>query len=170
MARIPITVSRIARMNHVPLAVLGYALRQAGVLQPLAGLQLPIKTRAHTPADKLIEGLVLILAGGRALDQVNLLLQPNRGLAQAWGQGQFAEQSTVSDTLNALDAAAIGQLQHAFRHITRAWSQACRHDFRRGMLWLDGDLTGLPSSRRAEGASKGFFSGKKIARAGSWPV
>ncbi|HEX9597516.1 MAG TPA: hypothetical protein VF982_11600 [Anaerolineales bacterium] len=168
MARIPITLSRTGSMQHVPLAVLGYALRRAGVLEPLLHVKLPIKTLTHTPAEKLVEAVVLILAGGRATYQADRLLRPNLGLARAWGQAEFAQQSTLADTLDALTAAGVGQVRGAFETITRTWSQACQHDFRTGPLWLDGDLTGLPASRRAVGSEKGYFWGKKTALGGKW--
>lgn len=161
MTRIPITLCQADRSDYVPLAVLGYALRRSGVLAPLEAIQLPIKTITHTPVEKLLEALVLILAGGRATNQVDLLLRPNRGLAQAWGQAQFAHQSTLSDCLDRLNEAGIGQLRQAFNVITRQHSASCQHDFRSGPLVIDGDLTGLPASPRAAGSSKGFFTGKK---------
>jgi len=83
MTRIAVSLTSSSKMSHVPLAALGYALRRTGVLQPLAAMELPIKAIEHTPADKLMEGLVLILAGGRATSQANLLLRPNLGLACA---------------------------------------------------------------------------------------
>lgn len=170
MARIPITLSRTGSMHHVPLAVLGYALRRAGVLKPLLELELPIKALTHRPTEKLVEALVLILAGGRATYQADRLLRPNRDLAHAWGQTEFAQQSTLADTLDALTPAGVGQVRGAFEAITRTWSQACHHDFRRGRLWLDGDLTGLPASRRAVGSEKGYFWGKKTAPGGKSPA
>jgi hypothetical protein len=48
-------------------------MRCAEILQPLAEMELPIKAVEHTPTDKLMEGLVLILAGGHATSQANLL-------------------------------------------------------------------------------------------------
>jgi hypothetical protein len=116
----------------------------------------------------LVEAVVLILAGGRATYQADRLLRPNLGLARAWGQAEFAQQSTLADTLDALTAAGVGQVRGAFETITRTWSQACQHDFRTGPLWLDGDLTGLPASRRAVGSEKGYFWGKKTALGGKW--
>jgi len=53
------------------------------VLDPLRQVTLPIKAIAHSPTDKIIEAIVLILAGGRATNQIDVLLRPNRGLAQA---------------------------------------------------------------------------------------
>jgi hypothetical protein len=165
MSPITVTLTSSSTISHVPLAALGYALRRAQVLAPLIELDLPIKTIDHTPTEKLVTGLVLILAGGRALYQTNWLLRPNTRLACAWGQAEFAEQSTISDTFDALDPESLQGLQTAFATITRNWSQTCRHDFRRGDLTLDGDLTGLPASRHAEGSRKGYFAGKKIAMA-----
>ena len=168
MTRIAISLTSSSQMSHVPLAALGYALRRAEVLQPLEDMELPIKAIEHTPADKLMEGLVLLLAGGRATSQANLLLRPNLSLARAWGQAQFAEQSTLSYTFDALSDGDVEALRTAFGAITQGWSQVCRHDFRRGGLTLDGDLTGLPASRRAAGSQKGYFAGKKIVMAARW--
>ena len=162
MARIPITLSKTVQMDHVPLAVLGYGLRRAGVLAPLEALPLPIKTIRHSPTEKLLEGLVLVLAGARATNQADLLLRPNRGLAHGWGQAQFAQQSTLADTLDRLTTENVEQVRQAFNTITRQHSASCQHDFRTGPLVIDGDLTGLPASPQAEGSTKGFFSGKKI--------
>ncbi len=169
MNSIIVALSSASRMSHVPLAALGYTLRRAGILDPLTTLDFPMKTIAHTPVEKLTTGLVLILAGGRALYQANWLLRPNVPLAWAWGQAAFAEQSTLSDTFDAMEPEGLQALQTAFATITRNWSRTCQHDFRRGDLILDGDLTGLPASRHAAGSHKGYFAGKKIAMAGNWP-
>lgn len=163
MNAITVTLTSSSTVSHVPLAALGYALRRAAVLEPLVELELPQKVLDHTPTEKLVTGWVLMLAGGRALYQSNWLLRPNRALACAWGQSEFAEQSTISDTFDALEDVSLQALQVAFARITQNWSQTCRHDFRRGDLTLDGDLTGLPASRSAEGSRKGYFAGKKIA-------
>jgi hypothetical protein len=151
-------------MTHVPLAALGYALRRAGLLVPLQEISLPIKTVTHSPGDKLIEALVLILAGARGTAQADLILRPNRGLAQAWGQSQFAQQSTLAD---ALDDESLITLRTASECIWQQCSMARHYDFRKGLLWLDDDLTGLPASRHAEGSSKGYFAGEKTALGGT---
>ena len=137
-------------------------------LEPLLQLELPIKTLARTPSEKLVEVLVLILAGGRATYQADRLLRPNRDLTRAWGQTEFAQKSTLADTLDALTPAGVGQVRGVFETITRRWSQTCQHDFRTGPLLLDGDLTGLPASKHAVGSEKGYFWHKKIAPDGKW--
>lgn len=110
MKRIPIELSSKVTMNHVPLAAFGYALGRAGVLSPLDEVALPIKTLDHSPVEKIIEALVLILGGGRATSQADLLLRPNKLLARAWGQEQFAQQATLADTLDAFDEPSIARL------------------------------------------------------------
>lgn len=122
MNPITVTLTASSTLSHAPLAALGYALRRAHVLDPLVNLELPHKVIDHTPAEKLVSGLVLILAGGRAMYQSNWLLRPNTRLACAWGQAEFAEQSTVSDTFDTLDEEGLHELQAAFATITRNWS------------------------------------------------
>lgn len=161
MSQVSITLTDSNRMAHVPLAALGYALQRAHVLDPLRPVTLPIKTIDHSPTDKIIEAVVLILAGGRATSQIDLLLRPNRGLAQAWGQAQFAQQSTFADALDAFATDNLSQLRCAFETITQQQGHAPAHDFRTGRLWLDDDLTGLPASRRAEGSTYGYLAGEK---------
>jgi hypothetical protein len=165
MSKITVGLTQRAPMRHVPLAALGYALRRAQILQPLTEVMVPIKTLVHTVPDKLIESLVLILAGGRATSQIDLVLRPNVALAQAWGQAQFAEQSTVADMFDAMTDTTVGDLQTVFAQLWQTYSATRRHDFRRGDLILDGDLTGLPASKQAEGSQKGYFAGKKTAMA-----
>lgn len=167
MSRITVALTSRATMAHVPLAALGYALRRAGLLTPLQEINLPIKAVTHSPGDKLIEALVLILAGGRATAQADLLLRPNRGLAQAWGQTEFAQQSTLADALDAINDTSLAAVRLAAEALWQQGSVARHHDFRKGMLWLDDDLTGLPASRHAEGSSKGYFAGEKTAPGGN---
>ena len=168
MKRISIELKSKAMTSHVPLAALGYALGRAGVLSPLHEVALPIKALDHSPGEKLIEALVLILAGGRATWRAELLLRSNKSLARGWVQEQFAEQSTLARTLDAFDEVSIASLRAAFEAILRSYGGALSHDYRGGDLWLDGDLTGLLASRRAKGSTKGYFAGKKTVLGANW--
>lgn len=170
MKRITVGLTTRASASHIPLAVFGYALRRAAVLEPLDSVKLPIKTCDYAPADKVLEALVLILAGGRATYQIDLLLRPNGELAEAWGQTQFAQQATVAHTLDAFNDESIGLLRDAFAQLLHEHSRVRRHDFRTGDLWLDGDLIGLPASRRAIGSTKGYFAGEKTVSDDNWPA
>jgi hypothetical protein len=168
MNRISVSLTSSAKVSHVPLAALGYALQRAHVLDSLYEVALPIKTIDHCPGDKLVEALVLVLAGGRATSQIDLLLRPNLALALAWGQPQFAQQSTVAEALDAFTADSIASLRTAFEVILRQCALSLRHDFRTGYLYLDDDLTGLPASRHAVGSTKGYFAGEKTVSVASW--
>jgi len=167
MNRITVSLTSSAKVSHVPLAAFGYALQRAHVLDALYEVAVPIKTIDYRPGDKLVEALVLVLAGGRATSQVDLLLRPNVALARAWGQSQFAQQSTLADTLDAFTSDSIASLRTAFEAILHQWAWSLAHDFRTGNLYLDADLTGLPASRHAAGSTKGYFSGEKTASVAS---
>jgi hypothetical protein len=119
-----------------------------------------MKTRAFSPADKLTQVLVSILAGCETLSEVNPRLQSEGHLAAVWGWPRFADQSTLSRTLDALTLKQIDQLRQGTTSIWRTHSRTLSHDWR-GYLWLDFDLSGLPCSPQAEESQKGYFSGKK---------
>jgi hypothetical protein len=151
--------------SHVPLAVLGYCLRRGGVLGALwSGVAVEMKVYAHTPTAKLQDVLVAILAGCRSLAQVNTRLAPERALAAAWGRPAFAAQATLSRTLDALAPAHIEQLRAANLALLRRFGALNRHDWGAPLI-LDIDPTSLVVSKRAEGAAKGWVSGKKTPTA-----
>lgn len=168
------TVIRLVAMpdetGFAPLGVLGYCLTRTEFLTPVwATLQLPIKTVDHAPAAKMQDLLVSILTGCRSLSQVNVRLRPDLALARAWGRSQFAEQSVLARTLDAFEDEHITQLRHGCDALVRQESQVFRHPFSAEWLYLDVDLTPLPSSPHAEGSTKGKFA-KKTATVASWPA
>jgi hypothetical protein len=150
--------------GFVPLGVLGYCLTRTNFLAPVfTELTLPIKKVDHAANDKLLDVLVSILAGCRAISQVNTRLRPDLALAQAWGRGQFASQSNLARTLDAFSSDTVGQLRQGSEALFRRESRTLRHDFAQDWLWLDIDLTPLPASKNAQGSTKGKISGKKTA-------
>ena len=148
--------------KYAPLAALAAIYRQNQRLDPLEQLTLRQRKVAYSPQDKLEQVLLSILAGCEYLSEINSKLQTEVYLAQAWGWPQFADQSTLSRCLDQLTQMNLEQLEQASTGIWRARSRTLKHD-RRGYLWLDLDLSGLPCSKRAEGSSKGFFSDKKTS-------
>lgn len=168
MNRITVSLTSSAKVSHVPLAALGYALQRAHVLDAWYDVALPIKTIDHRPSDKLVEALVLVLAGGRATSQVDLLLRPNFALALAWGQPQFAQPSTLAEALDAFTSDSIASLRTALEVILHQCAWSLVHDFRTGDLYLDDDLTGLPASRQAVGSTQGYFAGEKTVSVARW--
>jgi hypothetical protein len=125
-------------------------------------LDLSLKVVDHTPADKLLDVLVNILAGCRSISQVNTRLRSDQVLACAWGRERFAEQSTLSRTLDAFTDLHLDQLRRGSEMLFRRESRTLRHDFAQDWLWLDIDLTPLPASKHAQASTKGNL-GKKTA-------
>lgn len=150
----------LTNTNYAPLAALSAHYQQNQRLGPLASVQIPMRTRMFSPRDKLIQVLLSILAGCETLYEVNSKLKQEPALASAWQWERFADQSTLSRTLDALTLTNIEQLRAAVNKIWRPQSQMLRHDWR-GYLWLDFDLSGLPCGPQAQESQKGYFSGKK---------
>jgi hypothetical protein len=166
------TVIRLVAMpeetGFAPLGVLGYCLTRSKFLEPVwAKLDLPIKAVDHEPEEKLQDILVSILTGCRSISQVNTRLRPDLALASAWGRSQFAEQSILARTLDAFESDHNAQLRQGFEVLLRQESQVFRHSFGDEWLYLDIDLTPLPSSKHAEGSTKGKFE-KKTATGANW--
>jgi hypothetical protein len=55
-------------------------------------------------------------------------------------------------------------LRMALTQIYRREAKAMEHLARSQGVTVDFDLSGLPASRRADGSTKGYFSGKKTKR------
>jgi hypothetical protein len=149
--------------QFAPLAVLLAHYQHNQVLAPLEKVALQMKTRDFSPVCKLKQVLVSILAGCETLTAFNSQMDGEADLAAIWGWERFADQSTLSRTLDALTLMNIEQLRTATTAIWRSTSQTRQHDWR-GFLLLDFDLSGLPCSPRAEASQKGYFSGKKTSQ------
>ena len=119
----------------------------------------------HTPLDKLLDCFINILAGGIGLVEINTRVRPDRALQQAFGRTACAEQSTVSDTLNACSSDNVIQMRTALILILRQHSQCYRHDYQKTWQVLDADITGMPAGRQGEGVTKGYFP-KQLNRRG----
>jgi hypothetical protein len=168
MATIVRLVPMSTETSFAPLGVLGYCLSRTGFFKPLWGnLQMPLKTVEHRPEAKLLDVLVSILAGCRAIAQINTRVRPDVALAYAWGRERFAEQATIARTLDACGAEQVRQLRAGNETLFRGESFSLRHDLAADWLWLDLDLTPLPISKQAENSTKGKF-GEKTAMAASW--
>jgi len=156
----------LTNSRYAPLAALCAHYQQNHVLEPLAGVKIPMRERDFDSAGKLSQILLSILTGCVTLSEVNCRLKPEIGLATVWGWDRFADQSSLSRTLDALTLKNIEQLRASTTMIWRTGSQIQEHDWR-NYLWLDFDLSGLPCSPRAQESQKGYFSDKKIPLGGS---
>jgi hypothetical protein len=152
----------LTNSQYAPLAVICAHYQQYHTLEPLQQVQIPIRKRDFSPADKLIQVLFSILAGCETLSEVNSRLKSETRLATMWGWRGWADQSNLSRTLDALTLMNLDQLRHSSRTIWYPDSQVKGHDWR-AFLWLDFDLSGLPCGPQAQASQKGYFSGKKTS-------
>lgn len=83
------------------LCALGHFLAQEGALQPLSSVKIDQKTVNHSPAQKLTDALVGMLAGCKAIYETNARVRPDVPLSRAFGRERVAEQSTIQRTLDA---------------------------------------------------------------------
>jgi hypothetical protein len=162
-----LTNDELVNTKYAPLAALAVHYQQNLTLRPLEKVQIPVKERDFSPASKLTQVLLSILGGCVTLSEVNVKLREEHGLAHVWRWERFADQSSLSRTLDALTLKQIGELREAVTLIWRNTGQTLQHDWR-GYLWLDFDLSGLPCSKQAEESQKGYFSGKKTRPDASW--
>jgi adenine-specific DNA glycosylase len=150
----------LTNTQFAPLTALSTCYLEHHTLEPLNNVQIPMKMREYSSADKLTQILLSILAGCETLSEVNVRLRSEQHLAALWGWPRFADQSSLSRTLDWLTQKQIDQLRQNTQAIWKTHSQARAHDWRQ-YLWLDYDLSGLPCSPKAEESQKGFFSDKK---------
>ena len=157
----------LTNTQYAPLAALCAHYQQNHVLEPLERVAISMKVRDFSPANKLIQVMLSMLAGCGPLYEVNTRLKSERGLAKIWGWDRFADQSSLSRTMDALTLKQIDQLRQSAVQVWHECSQVKAHDWR-GYLWLDFDLSGLPCSPRAQASQKGYFSGKKTSPDANW--
>jgi hypothetical protein len=153
------------RTGHASLAALGVKLGQLDLLAPLREeVKIAQKTVKYTPVEKLTDCFIGILAGAHGIVEINEGLRADPALQAAFGRRACAEQSVIQGTLDACTAANVAQMEQALQRIFRQHSRAAHHDFARGALLLDADMSGLPCGKKAAFATKGYFAGAKNCR------
>src|SRR5256714_14262300 len=138
------------------LAARGVKLRQLVLFGPIrTQVQIGQKTVKHTPADKLYDAFISLLAGAHGLVEINTRLRTDPGLQRAFGRSACAEQSVVQETLDACTAENVTQLEQAVEAIYRQHSRGFRHDYAHSWQVLDAAMSGLPCGPKAAFATKG---------------
>jgi hypothetical protein len=122
------------------------------------------KVLKHTPTDKLKDAWISMLAGAKSLVELNTLVRPDKALQKAFGRDDCADQSTVSETLNACEEAQVTQMQTAIQRIYQRYSKGYGHHYSKLMQILDVDMSGLICGQQAQGAEKGYFPNQKGQR------
>ena len=132
------------------LAALGVKLSQLDLFGPIrTEVQIRQKTIKHTPADKLYDAFISLLAGAHGIVEINTRLRTDAALQHAFGRQACAEQSVVQETLDACTEENVRQMQHALDLIYRQHSRGYRHDDQAGFQLLDVDMSGLPCGPKA---------------------
>lgn len=154
--------AELVNTQFAPVAALADYYEGQEILAPLQ-LVTPVIAKRDYPLDnQLTQILLSMLTGCQYLSVVNTRLRPERKLAQLYRIDGFANQSTLSRTLDGLTQMNLAQLEASVRQISRPCSRTHQHDWR-GFLEMDFDLSGLPCGPQAQGAEKGYFAGKKTA-------
>lgn len=154
----PATATRIYT-PRATLCALGLKVRSLKLFDTVSGhVRIRQKAIRHTPVEKLQDAFIAILAGAHGLVEVNTRVRSDAALQRSFGRSSCAEQSVVQETLDRCTSENVRQMEEAVDAIFRAHSLAYRHDYKRGLLLLDVDLTGLPCGKHAEQAMKGYFS------------
>lgn len=150
---------------HASLAMIGLWMQEKRIWEQIEEhVQIGQKTVKHTPHDKLKDALINILAGGHGLVEINTKVRSDLCLQLAFGRKECAEQSVVSEMLNACSQDNVQQMEGVLRSLYQELSQGYGHNYARQCLLLDIDFSGLLAGKQAEGASKGYFSGARNAR------
>ncbi len=147
------------------LAVIGVYMRQLGIWATMEEhVQIKQKQVKHAPLDKLLDAFINILAGGQGIVEVNTRVRCDPALQRAFGRAACADQSTISETLNACDAQTVSQMRWALQIAYRTHSRGYRHAYDLRYQVIDADLSGLVAGQQAEQATKGYFSGQRNRR------
>ena len=150
---------------HASLAALGVHLRHLDLFGPIReGVHIAQKTVRYTPADKLYDAFIVVLAGAHGLVEINGRLRPDAALQNAFGRDSCAEQSVVQDTLDASTDDTVNQLETALDAIYRQHSQGYRHDYAQDWQILDVDMSGMPCGKKAALATSGYFAKQRNRR------
>ena len=137
------------------LIMTGICIGQMGVWD-IIGERVTIRQKVirYTPLEKLMDAFINIMAGGHGLVETNTRVRTDQALSAAFGRSGCAEQSTVSDTLNACTEENVEQMREALRQIYRRYGAGYRHPYGKAWQLLDVDMTGMPAGRQGEGVKK----------------
>jgi hypothetical protein len=150
---------------RAPLVALGMKFHQLGVFRPVEeGVQIAQKVVKYKPVEKLVDALITILAGAHGLVEANKRVRPDRALQRAFGRNSCADQSVISQTLDACTAENVKQMREAKKKIYQQHSAGYRHDYESSLQLLDIDMTGQPCGKKAAFASKGYFAKQRNRR------
>ena len=150
---------------HAPLCALGEVLQEKAFFEPIhQTVDMHQKTIAYRPTDKLVFVTLGIIAGAETISAINTVLRPQRPLLLAFGYQKCAHQSVIHQTINAATPETVSQLQYAVDSIWQKQSPtalAISSLTESKQITIDIDLSALPVSKHAAGATKGYVPKRK---------
>jgi len=147
------------------LVMTGMCVQQMAVWEMIGNrVTIQQKVILYTPLEKLMDAFINIMAGGHGLNETNTRVRTDQALSAAFGRTGCAEQSTISDTLNACTGGNVNQMRDALREVYRLYGAGYRHHYGKEWQLLDVDMTGMPAGRQGEGVEKGYFAKQKNCR------
>jgi len=150
---------------HASLAALGVHLRHLDLFGPIRQqVHIAQKAVRYTPADKLYDAFIALLAGAHGLVEINGRLRPDPALLTAFGRTACAEQSVVQETLDACTEETVRQMETAWTTIYHQHSQGYRHPYLTDWQVLDIDMSGMPCGKKAAMATAGYFAKQRNRR------
>jgi hypothetical protein len=120
--------------------------------------------------EKLLDALLGMLCGAKTIAQSNVTVRVDPAVQQAFGRKGCADQSTIARTLQAATPHTGQQLEQVSWYYLKRYGHTPRHRFRERLLWVDIDLTSLPTGTKAEGSERTWMgrcrskTGRKVLR------
>lgn len=136
-------------------------LKREKLLRFLNHIPLILKTVKRTPRSKLEDLLACLMTGVECLGQIDVAMRHDRGLTLALGRQSLADQSLLSQTLDAFEERSLNKLRANIVKLLWEESRALARIRRGRVTVLDLDMTDLPCSRRCEGARKGRTTARR---------
>jgi len=149
--------------DHALLVAYGRFAEQIGLIKAIEQVPFGMKTVIHSPADKLLELLNHILAGGMHINELGKSAHPlvhDDAVAHAWGQESFASASGVSELLHSVSTDDGAAVKTALEQVIAPDRRRLLRALSPSWLVVDFDLTGLVVSDQAttyEGADFGHL-------------
>jgi hypothetical protein len=158
--------------QHAMLVVWGLYAQAIGLIRALAQVPLPQKTVDYSPHTKLLEFLLVILAGLEHLQDLSEDAEPivkDRAVAQAWQQPGWAHPSGVSRTLQALSLEQAHQVGQVLEQVEQPLlnQEVMLALASQGKLVLAGDLTPRQVSSTSTtfpGSAFGYMEGQELGQ------
>lgn len=124
-------------------------------------IRIPMKTVWRTPRSKMEDLMVGLMSGVKSIRDINETTHRDKGLAKILGRTSLADQSLISDMLNAFDEHSVEKLRAGMVKANKRNSQALNDLRKRQRITIDIDMSDLPCSKGCEGATKGYTTSRK---------